>query len=111
MCNERAARAMAAWEGGRRRRAAAAAVDRAADAALATGGIIFANLALPFGLELPRGAAGVSLALGLVCAGLAAISRRGHRGATPRRPQDARHRIAEPRAAVTARAAEVGRAA
>lgn len=75
--------AAATWEHGHRRRLLAATIERTADAAIAAGGLLVANGALPLDLGLPAGATGISLGAGLVCAGLAWMTRHRARATTP----------------------------
>jgi hypothetical protein len=76
--------AAATWQQGHRRRLLAASAERTADAAIAAGGLLVANGTLSLQLGLPAGATGISLGAGLVCAGLAWMSRhRAHRATPP----------------------------
>lgn len=83
--------AVAAFRATRRRRAARATADTAADAAMASGGLAIANVALNLKLGLPGGAAGLAMGAALLAIGAAiALMRRGRGGgddpATARTP-------------------------
>jgi hypothetical protein len=78
MTTRSAAHATEAFRSGRRRRAVRSGLEQGVDGMMAAGGLLIANTALGMGLGLPEGAAGLSLGTGLVCAGLAWITRRRH---------------------------------
>ncbi|HEX9713371.1 MAG TPA: hypothetical protein VGB52_12590 [Actinomycetota bacterium] len=88
---QRACDAMLAWQHGARRRRIAGAAERAADAALAAGGIVLANAATPLGLGLPSGRPGTALGMSLLGAGFAWMLRnRPGRHTEPLRTVEAR---------------------
>lgn len=75
--------AVAAYRSTRRRRAARATADTAADAAMASGGLAIANVALNLKLGLPSGASGLVMGAALLAIGAAiALIRRGRSGGT-----------------------------
>lgn len=92
---QRRSDALLAWEHGTRRRRIAGLSDRAADAALAAGGIVFANAAMPLELGLPAGRPGMALGMSLLGAGFAWMLRnRPRRRTEPQRTIDTRAVVA-----------------
>ncbi len=73
-------RAVAAYRATRRRRFARGTVDTFADALMALGGTVLANMALKLNLGLPNGIAGI--ALGIALLGLGAAIAMAHRTVT-----------------------------
>lgn len=67
--------AIDAYESRARGRRLSSAVDRVADGAMAVGGLLLANSALPLGFNLPAGQIGLSAGGALLAAGIAWMKR------------------------------------
>ena len=79
---KRAMHAEHAWRAARRRRGTAAVVGSAADAAIATGGLLFANATFGLGIGLPAGRAGIACGAALIASGVSALRSHRRRGNT-----------------------------